>query len=120
MVERKDRTWNLPFWKRRRLAPHGRVRDRDSELDIDQYFHPEMQLYQYLGILNVTGQPSVSLPLAWKGTCLPIGVQIAARIEDEAPLVAASRFFEILMPWEAKRPPVHPAEEAASAVEGRN
>ncbi len=37
-------------------------------------------------ITNMTGQPSMSVPLHWSATGLPIGVMFAAKLGDEATL----------------------------------
>ncbi|WP_245322827.1 amidase [Bradyrhizobium valentinum] len=63
-------------------------------------------LYQFLEVFNVTGQPSVSLPLAQSHEGLPIGVQIVARFGDEATLVRIARDLENARPWSHRRPSV--------------
>ena len=67
----------------------------------------DIRLFQYLGVFNVTGQPSVSLPLVHGADGLPIGIQLAARFGDEATLVKIARDLEEAMPWHTRIPPVH-------------
>ncbi|RWI34663.1 MAG: amidase [Mesorhizobium sp.] len=55
-------------------------------------------------IFNITGQPSVSLPLAQSVDGLPIGVQIVGRFGDEATLVRIARDLEEARPWRDRRP----------------
>lgn len=57
-------------------------------------------------IVNLTGQPAVSLPLSWSGEGLPIGVQLVGRPADEATLVRVSAQLEAARPWHDRRPPV--------------
>jgi amidase len=57
-------------------------------------------------IMNVTGQPSVSLPLSWSRDNLPIGMMFSARIYDEATLFRLAGQLEKERPWKDKRPPV--------------
>ncbi len=67
----------------------------------------DIRLFQYLGVFNITGQPSVSLPLARGADGLPIGIQLAARFGGEATLVKIARDLEEAMPWQTRIPPVH-------------
>jgi amidase len=60
--------------------------------------NPNTQLF------NMTGQPAISLPLhVHEG--LPIGVQFAGRIGDDALLLQLARQLEQAQPWADKRPP---------------
>ncbi|MEI9418932.1 amidase family protein, partial [Mesorhizobium sp. Cs1321R2N1] len=60
----------------------------------------------FQGVFNITGQPSVSLPLFQASDGLPIGIQIVARFGDEATLVRVARDMEQALPWSTRRPPV--------------
>lgn len=53
---------------------------------------------------NVTGQPAASLPLWWNDAGLPIGVQLVARMGEDARLLAVSAELERARPWAARRP----------------
>jgi len=55
---------------------------------------------------NFTGQPSLSLPLAWDDQGLPIGMQFTGRYGDEATLYRLAGQLEEARPWKDKRPPV--------------
>jgi len=57
-------------------------------------------------LFNQTGQPSMSLPLHWTASGLPIGVQVAGRFGDEATLFRLAGQIEEARPWREKRPPV--------------
>ena len=57
-------------------------------------------------LFNVTGQPAMSVPLAWNAQGLPIGMHFAARWGDEATLFRLAAQLETARPWFSKRPPV--------------
>jgi len=53
---------------------------------------------------NFTGQPAISLPLAWSREELPIGMQFAGRYADEATLFRLAAQLERAHPWIDRRP----------------
>jgi amidase len=55
-------------------------------------------------ITNMTGQPSMSVPLHWSPDGLPIGVMFAAKLGDEATLFRLAGQLEQARPWFDKRP----------------
>ncbi|CDX25163.1 Amidase (fragment) [Mesorhizobium plurifarium] len=89
--------------------PHSTRTTLSEGVTIDQFRDQYMSLYQFQGVFNITGQPSVSLPLFHDGEGLPVGIQIVARFGDEATLVRVARDLEQALPWSARRPPVFAA-----------
>lgn len=57
-------------------------------------------------IANVTGQPSMSVPLYWNADGLPIGTMFTARFGDEATLFRLAAQLEAARPWRDRWPPV--------------
>ncbi|RWP86650.1 MAG: amidase [Mesorhizobium sp.] len=88
--------------------PHSTRTTITEGVTIDQFRDASQSLYQFQGVFNITGQPSVSLPLFHDGEGLPIGIQIVARFGDEATLVRVARDLEQAIPWSSRRPPVFP------------
>jgi amidase len=64
------------------------------------------EFFSFPGIANMTGQPSISLPLAWSEGGLPIGMMFTARYADEATLFRLAAQLEKEAPWKDRRPPI--------------
>ena len=67
------------------------------------------RLYQFLPwtpLANVTGAPSMSLPLGMTPEGLPLGVMFTGRFGDEATLLQLAAQLEAAAPWSARRPAV--------------
>jgi amidase/6-aminohexanoate-cyclic-dimer hydrolase len=57
-------------------------------------------------MFNMSGQPAMSVPLAWNTAGLPLGMMFAARFGDEATLFRLAAQLEQERPWKSKLPPI--------------
>ena len=64
------------------------------------------QAFPFTPPFNVSGQPSMSVPLAWSASGLPIGMMFTSRFADEATLFRLAGQLETEAPWKDKRPPI--------------
>jgi hypothetical protein len=63
------------------------------------------EFFSYPGVANMTGAPSISLPLAWSSTGLPMGMMFTAGYANEAVLFRLAAQLEKEAPWKGRRPP---------------
>jgi amidase len=91
----------------RTAQPHGLYATTNENLSTDEFWKGDTGLYQFMGVFNVTGQPSISLPLGQSSEGMPIGIQIVAKFGQEATLIRLARDLEEAMPWIGRLPPVH-------------
>ena len=57
-------------------------------------------------VFNVSGHPAISVPAGFTPAGLPFGLQLAARMFDEATLFAAAHAYEQATQWAERRPPL--------------
>jgi amidase len=66
----------------------------------------QARVFGYTPPYNMTGQPSMSVPLGMSGDGLPIGMMFTGRYSDEATLYRLAAQLEQARPWIERRPQV--------------
>jgi amidase len=79
---------------------HGRGPDPWGNYQRSGYFTP------YTAIVNVTGQPAISLPLYRGEDGLPTAVQLIGPPAGEELILALGRQLEEALPWAERRPAI--------------
>ncbi len=74
--------------------------------DLDAYVETITAYSPMTSLYNLTGQPSMSVPLHWTDEGLPVGTMITSRFGDEATLYRLAGQLERVQPWAERRPPV--------------
>ncbi len=67
--------------------------------DEKMYMDMVVKASVFTALYNVTGQPSMSVPLHWSADGLPIGVMFTAKFGDEATLFRLAAQLEQERPW---------------------
>lgn len=75
-----------------------------SPANVAQYTKDITEFGPYTALYNVTGQPSMSVPLHWSSDGLPIGVMFSGRFGDDAMLFRLASQLEKARPWAGIRP----------------
>lgn len=74
--------------------------------DLKEFDRRQAATFGFTPPFNLTGQPSLSLPLHQSESNLPIAMMFTARYGDEATLFRLAGQLEKEMPWIGRKPPV--------------
>ena len=90
--------------------------------DVDAYLSRLFAFIPFTALSNVTGQPSMSVPLSWNDDGTPIGVHFVGRFGDEATLFMLAGQLEEAVPWAHRIPEIANAgpERAISPTEAES
>jgi Asp-tRNA(Asn)/Glu-tRNA(Gln) amidotransferase A subunit family amidase len=84
----------------------GTINYRDGD-DLMSYTTRFKRVSAFTHLYNMSGQPSMSLPLGMSEEGLPIGVMISGRMGADAQLFSLAGQVERAAPWADLRPPLH-------------
>jgi amidase len=87
-------------------CPLGTLDANDPTLDPYAWQRRSFVFAPFTWPFNVTGQPSISLPLAETSSGLPIGVQLIGRLGDDGTVLKTAAQLEEQMPWRDRMPRV--------------
>jgi amidase len=88
-------------------SPPLRIGELDTMSQDLSQIAPTLRRYMpATSMFNMSGQPSMSVPLAWNAAGLPLGMMFSARFGDEAGLFRLAAQLEQVRPWKHKLPPV--------------
>lgn len=74
--------------------------------DLKEFDRRQRITFGFTPPFNMSGQPSLSLPLGQSRDGLPIGMMFTSRYADEATLFRLAGQLEKEMPWKDRRPPI--------------
>jgi aspartyl-tRNA(Asn)/glutamyl-tRNA(Gln) amidotransferase subunit A len=69
---------------------------------------PRFKWTPYTYGMNLTGQPTISVPCGLAADGLPVGLHIIGRRHEDATVLRVAAAFEALRPWHDLRPPMPP------------
>ena len=87
--------------------PLGTMNQNAVGVDAREWTRQVFDWVPFTPLFNTTGQPAISLPLHWSPDGLPIGMQFAGQLNDEATLIRLAAQLEEAKPWIDKKPPVY-------------
>jgi amidase len=87
--------------------PPLKVGELDTMSDDLSHIAPILRRYMpATAMFNMSGQPAMSVPLAWNEAGLPLGMMFSAKLGDEGTLFRLASQLEQQRPWKDKLPPV--------------
>src|SRR6266576_3344100 len=87
--------------------PPLRIGELDTMSQDLSHIPPILRRYMpATAMFNMSGQPAMSVPLAWNAAGLPLGMMFSARFGDEATLFRLAAQLEQERPWRDKLPSI--------------
>jgi len=88
-------------------SPPLRIGELNTMAEDLSHIPPILRRYMpATSMFNMSGQPAMSMPLAWNSAGLPLGMMFSARFGDEATLFRLAAQLEQARPWKHKLPPI--------------
>ena len=84
----------------------GTIAYRDGD-DLLTYTRRFKAVSAFTHLDNMTGQPSMSVPLGQSGDGLPIGSMFSAGVGQDGLLLSLARQLERARPWRGRKPAVY-------------
>ena len=87
-------------------SPAVPIGEQAPDGDFDTVMESVLKFVAFTSPMNVAGAASMSVPLAWSPTGLPIGAMFSGRKGDDALLFELALELEAARPWADRKPPV--------------
>ena len=87
-------------------SPAVPIGEQAPDGDFDKVMDSVLNFVAYTSPMNVAGAASMSVPLAWSPSGLPIGAMFSGRRGDDQLLFELALELEAARPWAGRRPPV--------------
>lgn len=87
-------------------SPAVPIGEQAPDGDFDTVMENVLKFVAFTSPMNVAGAASMSVPLAWSPSGLPIGAMFSGRKGDDALLFELALELEAARPWADRKPPV--------------
>lgn len=87
-------------------SPAVPIGEQAPDGDFDAVMESVLKFVAYTSPMNVAGAASMSVPLAWSPSGLPIGAMFSGRRGDDALMFELALELEAARPWANRKPPL--------------